>query len=65
MRSVKNAFVGFIKKQKLEKNSMVPYGSLTKLLYGSSVGISTTGFILGTGRSNRNTQGDFTICLIG
>ena len=60
--------VGFIKKQKLEKNSMVPCGSLTKLLHVSSVGISTTGFILGTGLSNRNTQpvqADFTICLIG
>ena len=33
-----------------------------------AVGISTTGFILGTGLSNRNTQAvqaDFTICLIG
>ena len=65
MRSLKNGFVDFIKKQKLEKNSMVPGGSLRKLLHGSSMGISTTGFILGTGLSNRNRQGDFTICLIG
>ena len=44
---------------------MVRCGSLTKLLHGSSVGISTTGFILGTELSNRNTQADFIICLIG
>ena len=43
---------------------MVPCGSLTKPLHGSSVGISTAGFIIGTmcplsqhlnGLSNRNT----------
>ena len=46
MRSLKSEFVGFINKQKLEKNTMVPCGSLTKPLHGSSVGISTAGFIL-------------------
>ena len=75
MRNLKSGFVGFIKKQKLEKNTMVPCGSLTKLLHGSSVGISTAGLILGTGCVHfLNTQmsfrteihqGDFTICLIG
>ena len=59
MRSLKSGFVGLIKKQKLEKNTMVPCGSLTKLLYGSSVGISTAGFILETGLSNRNTPRRF------
>ena len=77
MRSLKSGFVGLISKQKLEKNTMVPCGSLTKPLHGSSVGISTAGFILadGTGcvhflntQMNFRTeihQGDFTICLIG
>ena len=46
MRSLKSGFVGLISKQKLEKNTMVPCGSLTKPLHGSSVGISTAGFIL-------------------
>ena len=46
MRSLKSRFVGLISKQKLEKNTMVPCGSLTKPLHGSSVGISTAGFIL-------------------
>ena len=45
MRSLKSGFVGFIKEQKLEQNPVV----LTKSLHGSSVGISTAGFILGTG----------------
>ena len=40
MRSLKSGFVGFIRKQKQEKNTMVPCGRLTKRLHGSSVGIS-------------------------
>ena len=46
MRSLKSGFVGFIKKQKQERNTMVPCGHLMKPLHGSSVGISTAGFIL-------------------
>ena len=77
MRNLKSEFVGFIRKQKQEKNTMVPCGRLTKRLHGSSVGISTAGFILQVGsgcvhflntQMNFRTeihQGDFTICLIG
>ena len=67
MRSLKSGFVCFIRKQKQEKNTMVPCGRLTKRLHGSSVGISTAGFILQVGSgcvhsnelSNRNTPRRF------